>query len=166
MKPFRKILVPVDFSSHSDEAVRYAADLSRRYEAAVTLVHVYETIAYALPDGYILYTDSQLVSMMAEFEKQLRATKASAQAAGALRVETKMLQGVVSSEIVSFAKNGAYDLIIMGTHGRTGLKHALLGSVAEKVIRKSPCPVLTVRLAEKQSETASKLQKTREKVSV
>ena len=160
MKPFTKILIPVDFSSHSDEAVRFAADLSRRYEASVTLVHVYEIVAYALPDGYILYTESQLASMMSEFERLLEAAKANAEAAGALRVDTKMLQGVVSSEIVGFAEDGGYDLIIMGTHGRTGLKHALLGSVAEQVIRKAPCPVMTVRLAGRKPETKSSSRKT------
>jgi nucleotide-binding universal stress UspA family protein len=149
MKPFSKILVPVDFSNHSAEAVRYAADLSRRYEASVTLAHIYQPVAYALPEGYVLYTVAQLASMMSEFEKQLEAAKAHAQAAGALSVDTKVLQGVVSSEIVSFAERSDHDLIVMGTHGRTGLKHALLGSVAEKVVRKAPCPVLTVRSTEK-----------------
>lgn len=145
MKPFSKILVPVDFSTHSAEAVRYAADLSRRYEASVTLAHVYQPIAYPLPEGFVLHTAAQLANMMLEFGKLLEAAKADAEAAGALRVETEMLQGIASSEIVRFAGESGHDLIVMGTHGRTGIKHALLGSVAEKVVREAPCPVLTLR---------------------
>lgn len=148
MKPFGRILVPVDFSAHSAEAIRCAADLSPRYDAPVTLVHVFQPVEYALPEGYVLFATSQLASMMAEFEKQLDAAKADAEAAGALRVETKLLQGMVSSEIVTFAEGSGHDLIVMGTHGRTGLRRALLGSVAEQVVRRAPCPVLTVRVRE------------------
>lgn len=149
MKRFTKILVPVDFSTHSAEAVLYAADLSQHYEASVTLAHVYEPVTYSLPDGHLLFTTVQLSSMMSEFEKQLGAAMADAKAAGALRVETEMLQGVAPSEILRFAGESGHDLIVMGTHGRTGVKHALLGSVAERVVRRAPCPVLTVRSAER-----------------
>ena len=152
MKAFEKILVPVDFSPHSAEATRYAADLSGRYKAPLTLAHVYQPVAYALPDGFVLYTMAQLTSMFAEFQKLLDTSKSEAQAAGALRVETKMLEGVASAEIVAFAKDGRFDLIVIGTHGRTGIKHALMGSVAEKVVRKAPCAVLTVRLPEQPGE--------------
>lgn len=148
MKPFKRILVPVDFSPHSREAIQYAADLSRRYEASLTLVHVYQPVSYVLPDGFVLYTSAQLASMLSKFEEHLTEAKEEAEAAGGLRVETKLLEGVAFAEIVSFAQESGYDLIVMGTHGRTGLMHALLGSVAERVIRKAPCPVLTVRLAE------------------
>jgi nucleotide-binding universal stress UspA family protein len=146
MKTFQKILVPVDFSPHSDEAIRAAADLSRRYDAAVTLVHVYEIVAYALPEGYVLQTPSQLADMLTEFQKLLASAKKQAESAGALRVETMQLQGVPASEIVDFATAKNVDLIVMGTHGRTGIKHALLGSVAERVLRRAPCPVLTLRV--------------------
>jgi nucleotide-binding universal stress UspA family protein len=151
MKPFKKILVPVDFSPHSAEAIRYAADLSRRYEASVGLVHVYETIAYSVPDGFVLYTAQQLTDLYSLFTKQLDGARADAEAAGALRLSTHMLEGAPAREITQFAEAGSYDLIVMGTHGRSGLQHAFFGSVAERVLRKAVCPVLTVRLADKQN---------------
>lgn len=145
MKPFRKILVPVDFSTHSVEAVRYAADLSRRYEAAVTVAHAYQPAEQAFPDGYLLYKAAEQAGAVSALEQQLAAAGAEAQVAGALRVETTLLEGGAPAAIVRFAEQTAQDLIVMGTHGRTGFKHAILGSVAEKVVRTAPCPVLTVR---------------------
>jgi nucleotide-binding universal stress UspA family protein len=79
--------------------------------------------------------------------RQLEEAKGEAQRAGATAVDTKLLQGAVAPEIVDYAKQGDYDLIVIGTHGHTGLKHALLGSVAERVVRLAPCPVLSLRVA-------------------
>ncbi len=146
MKPFQKILGPTDFSAHALEATRVAADLSRRYAASLTLVYVYEPVNYAVPEGYILYTSSQLERMFAEFEQRLVEARRDAETAGASRVDTRLLQGLVASEITDFAFEGGFDLVVMGTHGRTGIKHLLMGSVAERVLRRAPCPVLTVRL--------------------
>jgi nucleotide-binding universal stress UspA family protein len=148
MKPFNKILVPVDFSVHAAKAIAAAADLSRRYEAPLTLVHVYEPIAYALPEGYVLYTPTQLADMLTEFGKRLAAAKRDAEAAGALQVGTEQLQGWPAIEIVDYATQKGFDLIVMGTHGRKGIKHALMGSVAERVVRTAPCPVLTLKAPE------------------
>jgi universal stress protein A len=146
VKPFQKILVPTDFSTHSALAVQTAADLSCRYDASVLLAYVYEPIAYALPDGYMLFAEPQLNSMFEEFEKRLALEKKTAEDAGALRVETQLLQGIAATEIRQLAERGECDLIVMGTHGRKGLPHVLLGSVAERVVRSAPCPVLTVRV--------------------
>jgi nucleotide-binding universal stress UspA family protein len=148
MIPFQKILVPTDFSRHSDEAVRTAADLSRRYEASVTLAYVFEPVTYALPEGHIMQSPPQLEEMHAVFEQRLLQAKTEAAAAGALNVEAKLLTGPVATEITDFAERGKFDLIVMGTHGRTGLRHLVLGSVAEKVVRSAPCAVLTVRARE------------------
>lgn len=148
MTAFTKILVPVDFSSHSQSAIRAAADLSKRYDASVTLVHVYQPVALTLPDGYVLYTPSQMADLLSAFDKQLKASKKEAEAAGALRVETSLLQGVIASEILEFAKQQGSDLIVMGTHGRTGIRHVVMGSVAERVLRMAHCPVLTVKAQE------------------
>lgn len=149
MKPFKQILVPVDFSPHSDEAIQMAAELSRRFDASVTLAHVYEVVAYALPEGYVIQTATQLADLLTEFSKLLASAKQKAEAAGALRVATTQLQGAAAWQIADFAKEKGFDLIVMGTHGRTGLKHALLGSVAERVLRMAHCPVLTVKAPEK-----------------
>lgn len=145
MKPFAKLLVPVDFSPSSSEAMRVAADLSRRYEASLTLLHVYQPVAYPFPEGFVLYTPDQLTGILAELRQLLDESVQFARREGAPRVEGRLEQGVVASEIIHAAEREGFDLVVMGTHGRTGLQHALLGSVAEKVVRRAPCPVLTVR---------------------
>jgi len=147
MKPFRKILVPVDFSAHSAQAVRMAASIARRYEASLEIIHVYEPLAYPLPEGYVMLTQKQLDTLFAELERQLRLAQEAAVAEGALQVETHARQGLAVAEICDFARDGGFDLIVMGTHGRKGLEHFLLGSVAERVLRTAPCPVLAVKAA-------------------
>lgn len=149
MKPFKKILVPTDFSPHSQEAVRTAVDVAQKYGASITLIHVYEPVAYTLPEGYVLVTPQQLVDLNSELERRLATAKAEAVQAGAREISTELLQGPPPNEIVNFAQQKAMDLIVMGTHGRTGIKHTLLGSIAERVLRKAPCPVLTVKAEER-----------------
>lgn len=145
MKSFGKILVPVDFSACSAEAVRTAADLSRRYDASLTLVHAFEPILYATSEGYPFVLPGQIESLLADNAQALDRARQDAETAGAKRVETRALQGHPANEIVDLATKGEFDLIVMGTHGRTGINHALMGSVAEKIVRTAACPVLTVR---------------------
>jgi nucleotide-binding universal stress UspA family protein len=145
MKPIKKILVPVDFSAHSAEALRLAADLARRYAASVDLVHVFFTMTYGTPEGYVIPTAEQLELVMKELESQLRAAKQIALDAGAPSATTTLLQGRPATAILDFATASECDLIVMGTHGRTGVKRLVIGSVAEHVVRAAPCPVLTVR---------------------
>lgn len=139
----RKILVPIDFSAHSREAQKWAADLARRYDATLTLLHVYQPISYALPEGYVLPSANLLADLEVSLGRALDEAKKELEQD--VRVDTALVQGVPFAEIVRFAREGSYDLIALSTHGRTGLRHALLGSVAEKVVRKASCPVLTVR---------------------
>lgn len=145
MKAFEKILVPIDFASHSAAAVELAVDLARRYEARLTLVHVYEPVDYALPPGYVVYTPEQLSRMTAELEKRLHATCREVEAESGRPVEPRLLQGPPALVIIDLAQDESYDLIVMGTHGRTGVGHWLMGSVAEKVVRAAPCAVLTIK---------------------
>lgn len=145
MKSITKILVPVDFSVHSSEAVRFAADMSRRYDATLELLHVFHVATYALPEGYVVPNDDQLSQVMKEIESQLAAAKQAAIEAGVPGVQTTLVQGGITTEILRFAKDRACDLIVMGTHGRTGMKHLLMGSVAEQIVRVATCPVLTLR---------------------
>ena len=147
MPALRKILVPIDFSAHSADATAWAADLARRYDASVTLVHVYQPVSMALPEGYVLMSANALADLLTELDAALAQARKDLEATERVTAETMLLQGVPFAEIVQFARDGHYDLIVMGTHGRTGFKHALLGSVAEKVVRKAPCPVLTIRAA-------------------
>lgn len=145
MKPFERIVVAVDFSEHSREALRTAVDLARRYQSSLTIVHVYEPAVYALPDGSVLFTPAQFDRLIGELERYLETSKEEATNLGAASVGTRLLQGFAAGEIVAFGKDTNSDLIVMGTHGRSGAKHLFLGSVAERVIRTAPCPVLTVR---------------------
>lgn len=147
MRPFKKILVPVDFSAHSEEAIRVAADLSQRYDAAVTLLHVYEPVAYALPEGYVLYTPLQLESLLSELGKALEVSRKKAVESGARNVEARQIDGAPAHEIAEFARTGNFDLVVMGSHGRRGFNRLLMGSVAENVMRQVQCPVLSVKVA-------------------
>jgi universal stress protein A len=149
MKLFGKILVPTDFSAHAQEAVRYAAELARTCDAPLSIVHVYDVTPYVMPETVPLYDTLQLGQLREEFQKQLLPIQQQAMQAGVARVDTQLLQGSPPGEIARFAAEHAYDLIVMGTHGRSGLAHLLLGSVTEKVVRKAPCPVLTIPLREK-----------------
>lgn len=142
---FKKILVPVDFSAPSNLALDTAVALAKECDASLTLVHVYEPLAIAVPEGYQLFSEEQLNQMFAEFQRELAEQRRRAELAGAPRVDTELLHGFAVSEIQNYAQQCHFDLIVMGTHGRRGLSHAFLGSVAERVVRLAPCPVLTVR---------------------
>ena len=146
MKAFEKLLVPVDFSAHAEEAMRTAADLSRRYSASITIAYVYEPMQYVLPEGFLVYTPEQVNVLTTGFRERLARAERHLVELGAANVHTELLQGAVAREIVDYAKSGGFDLIVMGTHGRTGLRHVMMGSVAEKVLRLAPCPVLVVKL--------------------
>ena len=145
MEGISKILVPTDFSTHASQALHFAVDMARRYEASIDLIHVFETFTYILPDGYVFMGAENFDLLMDQFRKQLETARQSALELGAKVVETTLLQGSPSQEIVRCAKDRNSDLIIMGTHGRQGINHFLIGSVAERVVRTAPCPVLTVR---------------------
>lgn len=155
MKPFRKILVPVDFSAQSEQAVRLAAGLAQLHDGTLEILHVYDPVAYPLPDGYVLSTAQQLGRLLNGYQQRLHEMKELAHESGATAVETHLRQGIAFADICLFAREGAFDLIVMGTHGRTGLGHLLLGSVAERVLRRAPCPVLTVRAPAAVAESAA-----------
>lgn len=146
MTPFRRILVPTDFSKHSEEAVRVAAGLSRLCAAPLTVMTVYETLVVPVPEDGVLPTPKVMVGAYEHTCQQLAHVAEQARAEGAVAVESVVLQGAPFIEIMARAHDGDYDLIVMGTHGRTGLKHLVLGSVAEHVVRRAPCAVLTIRL--------------------
>jgi nucleotide-binding universal stress UspA family protein len=145
MKPFSNILVPIDFSECSDQAISAALDLAARYDAALTLLYVHEPLPLVFPEGAGIYESMQLPNVTAELDTKLAQKKQELSAKGAKRVEAVQRNGHAPSEIADFAKSQGFDLIVMGTHGRRGLSHLMIGSVAERVVRTAPCPVLTVR---------------------
>jgi nucleotide-binding universal stress UspA family protein len=145
---FHRILCPVDFSAGSGEALRVAAELARERDAALVLVHVWSPAQMTMGEGYL--APAVIQDMVDGETAQLAKSKTEAQQLGVKEVATRLLTGVPWDEIVSAARSdSAVDLIVIGTHGRTGLAHVLLGSVAEKVVRHAPCPVLVVRGREK-----------------
>lgn len=145
MKVIRKILVPLDFSQHSTQALEYAADMARRYDAKLELVTVFDINIFALPDGMPMMVPGQFEQLAADLKGLLEKAKHDALAAGALMADTHLLQGNPGEEILRFASKAEVDLIVLGTHGRTGIKHLLIGSVAERIVRHAPCPVFTVK---------------------
>lgn len=147
MNPVKKILVPIDFSDSTQEVVEVAVDLSRRYAAPLELFHAWEPIAYVRPEGYIVLSESEVTRITEHFKSDLAKVAETAKAAGAVGVETRVFQGYPTTAIVNHARHKDFGLIVMGTHGRTGVKHLLIGSVAENVVRTAPCPVLVVRAA-------------------
>jgi nucleotide-binding universal stress UspA family protein len=147
MKLFQKILVATDFSPHAAAALRLACELAKTCDASLCLVHAYDLIPYALPEGMPLYDAATLARLREDLARQLAQAREEALKAGVKQVEVSLVQGQPAQEIVRLAEGG-YSLIVVGTHGRTGIAHILLGSVAERVVRKAPCPVITVPLVE------------------
>ena len=137
-----RILLPTDFSDTARHAHGYARELAARFDAGVHLLHV---VSDPTPQDWAVGATGVVVADL------LRAWTADAER----RLEETVLEGVETVrairvghafvEIIQYATDQAVDLIVMGTHGRGPVRHLLLGSVAEKVVRKAPCPVLTVR---------------------
>jgi nucleotide-binding universal stress UspA family protein len=145
MPTFHKILVPTDFSPCADAAVEYAADLAATYRASVVLIHAYANPVVAIPDGFVVMTAPDFTNLLGQLQAGLRRAEVRIRERGVAEVETRLVEGSAWHEIVETARTQGCDLIVMGTHGRGAIAHFLLGSVAEKVLRKAPCPVLTVR---------------------
>lgn len=136
---FEHIVVGVDFSETSREAVRTAAQLVDT-TARLTLVHVWHA---AHP--YSSFSGDELRAAVANDEATMAEWKLEAQSLGARNVSWIFLAGNPADELIELAhKDPSIDLIILGTHGRTGLAHVLMGSVAEKVMRRSPCAVMSI----------------------
>jgi len=144
----KRILVPIDFSRPSLEALDYAIELNRLLKADLILVHALEPIYYPIPADISGLAAYDMGPMLRELERAGREQLAKLTAKlRQRRIDARVLQraGTASAVIEDSAKKLKADLIVMSTHGRTGLSHVLMGSVAEKVVRHAPCPVLTVR---------------------
>jgi nucleotide-binding universal stress UspA family protein len=137
-------LVPIDFSSYAEQALDSAIALAQKLQARVTLLHVIQPPAVVNVAGGIWPSSTFLQDLEAAVTRDMEGYLARVTAAG-LAGEIAVVHGVPFQEILDTAKARQVDLIIMGTHGRTGLSHVLLGSVAEKVVRLAPCPVLIAR---------------------
>jgi nucleotide-binding universal stress UspA family protein len=146
MPTFRRIVHPSDFSSASRPAFRKAVELAKSHRSQLLVVHVLSMLP-VIPDGYMAPSvwDDLEQGQRATAQRQLRGLVAKAKAAGARASGVLIDLGVTHEQIVRFARARHADLIVMGTHGRSGLTRALLGSVASRVLATAGCPVLTVR---------------------
>ena len=145
MADYKTILVAVDFSEVSAGAMRVATDLARRLGAQLKVVHVVQPQPVPLPlEGSAIYMDEVQSWQLDEAEKSLAEFIQKQGGQGVVAV-TKVRTGVAATEISQEAVDIGADLIVLGTHGRSGLKHLLMGSIAESVLRVAPVPVLCVR---------------------
>jgi nucleotide-binding universal stress UspA family protein len=146
MTKIRHILAPTDFSRHSEAAVAYACGLAEAFGATVHLLHVLSEVlpvgpdpmlAPVLPPEYYRETEESTREALGKFVRAEWGKPAS--------VEVAAAWGSAVEAVVDYATTHPIDLVVIATHGRTGLSHVLLGSVAERIVREAPCPVLTIR---------------------
>lgn len=151
MIALKNVLVPTDFSETSDSALRYGKALAQAFGAAIHVIHVVEE-PYGQPWAVEAYGFS-LASLQEEWIKDAQTRLAASltdEEKTSLKATPTTILGHPVMEILRYAEDHAIDLIVMGTHGRGPLGHVVLGSVAERVVRKAPCPVLTVRAKERE----------------
>ncbi len=144
MIQLRRVLVPVDFSECSERAMEYAQEFCEKYDAALHLLHVLEVHVSSTPQFTmgLAVPDRQEESF--ELAQQKLEEYPNKDWAANREVVRATVHGSPFVEIVKYAKDQEIDVIVVGTHGRTGLSHVFLGSVAENVVRQTPCPVLVV----------------------
>ena len=144
MGRFRKILVPLDFSKHSDAALELAVQLAKEHGGELHLIHAYELPAAVTMAYGVAIPQSVWDGVQEAATERLEQGLARVKKAGVKGV-THLMTAPAADAITTAATTQKADLIVMGTRGLTGLKHVLLGSVAERVLRTAPCPVLTIK---------------------
>lgn len=148
MAELNRILVPVDFSEGSRRALRYADFLADRFDAKVVALHVWEPAPVVAPDQVMWIggdADTFWSTMSEDLRRRLEALVREEAPGLAARATVEVEAGYVAHTILRKVEKDGFDLVVMGTHGRTGLSHVLIGSVAERVVRLSPVPVVTLR---------------------
>ena len=146
MLEIRSILAPADFSAHSERAVRYACGLAERLGAELHLLHVLSEILPAGPDPLLMpVMPPEYYEENEERAKETLGRLLQPDWGSPRSVVTAVRWGSPVEGIVVHAAELKVDMIVIATHGRTGLSHVLLGSVAERIVREAPCPVLTIR---------------------
>lgn len=150
MIDLNRILVPIDFSDHSRKALRYAIPFAEQFDASIDLIYVVEPTVYPADFSF-----GQVGFPAIEDELRKRGGEELDELIGSeigkrLKAKRVVRTGKAFYEILLYAKEEKMDLIIIATHGHTGIEHVLFGSTAEKVVRKAPCPVLVVRSGERE----------------
>ena len=146
MIKLKRILAPTDFSDFSNRAMQYACEFAKRFSAELHVVNIVEDVYPLVPEpGMMLPAAATYLADLKESAEKGLENYPPGDTAEGLQVVRHVVVGTPFLEIIRYARAEDIDLIVIGTHGRTGLAHMLMGSVAEKVVRKSPCPVLSVR---------------------
>jgi nucleotide-binding universal stress UspA family protein len=152
MIALKTVLVATDFSEPSDAALAYGRELARTFHAELIVFHVAEDMAARAygADGFVFFEPTLQHDLEAAARKQIDAlvSDEDRQLLGATTIVRTSRAPALA--IVQYARDAGVDLIVMGTHGRGGMAHLLMGSVAERVVRTAPCPVLTVRHPERE----------------
>ncbi len=146
MIQMQRILVPIDFSEFGEHSIRYGCEFAKKFSAELHLLNVVEDIYPIVPEPGTAspITGEYLVGLKESSERAIE-NLPEAEWQSDLKIVRSVVSGTPFLEIIRYARKEDIDMIVIGTHGRSGLIHALMGSVAEKVVRKAPCPVLTVR---------------------
>jgi nucleotide-binding universal stress UspA family protein len=146
----KKVLVCTDFSDPSRKALEYGRDLARTFGASLRVLHVVESVraGYALDAGYVGFPELQ--KQMEDAAREELSAIVTDDDRRTLKAQATIVSSPSASRaIVDYAKDEGIDLIVVGTHGRGGMSRMLLGSVAERIVRTAPCPVLTVHMEER-----------------
>jgi nucleotide-binding universal stress UspA family protein len=144
----KRILVPTDYSESARHALTYAISFAREYKAEIVLLHVVENLTVGYASDLFPVPMAEVFEEISGYAKvELGKLAAEVRSKGA-EVREHVIQGKPSAEILRIAREETVDMIVLGTHGKGLLDQALFGSTAERVLRKAPCPVLTVRLSE------------------
>jgi len=142
----KSILFPTDFSEGSAEALKYAVEFAKKYDAKLYVIHIIYDVAKA-SGWYVPHISmDKLYQDIQEGAKKELDNFGVEELSGIKNIERVVITGIPHQEIIAFATSKKVDMIIIGTHGRTGIDRILFGSTAAQVVRNAPCPVLTVRL--------------------
>jgi len=140
------ILFPTDFSAGSAHALPYAVDLARHYNAKLYIVHVVYDMTQATGMHIPHISTDEVYKEMSDWSLKEITNCCIEETRGLDNVEKKVLNGIPWEEILNFAEEAKIDIIVMGTYGRLGIERFIFGNTAERVVRRAPCPVMTVRI--------------------
>ena len=144
----RKILIPIDFSQHSKKALSYAASFAKQFGAMLHIIYVVEPVIYPSDFAIGQLTFPNIENEMREKAELEMENLLKNSTIKGFRLKKIVKDGIPFVEVTAYAQEEKIDLIILATHGHTGVEHILFGSTAEKIVRKAPCPVLVVRSEE------------------
>lgn len=145
MTLIKRILVPTDFSDSARQALDWASTLAREFKAEILLLHVVENLTVGYASDLFPVPMAEVYEEISGYARTELAKLAQELRTGGVAVTERLAQGTPSAEIIRIAKEEPVDLIVVGSHGKGLLDHALFGSTTERVVRKAPCPVLTCR---------------------